>query len=146
MRPATLFKASIQIKEGRDPVISLQELLDTFYSTRSPREKLAVIEREPLLLNMGILDAYIGGAAEYLARQYSLPSIPDWVFLSQRYLAEPSFTSVSQDAAMKEYLSFTSPAEFRSRNIFTEDRPLRRARTPLSPTSDQTQNPAPSMP
>jgi hypothetical protein len=29
---------------------------------------------------------------------------------------------------MQEYLAFTSPAEFRSRNIFTEERPLRRAR------------------
>jgi hypothetical protein len=32
---------------------------------------------------------------------------------------------------MREYLSFASPAEFRSRNIFTEERPLRRARSHL---------------
>ena len=30
--------------------------------------------------------------------------------------------------AMREYLTFSSPAEFASRNIFTEERPLRRAR------------------
>ena len=30
---------------------------------------------------------------------------------------------------MREYLTFASPAEFRSRNIFTEERPLRRARS-----------------
>jgi hypothetical protein len=29
---------------------------------------------------------------------------------------------------MREYLTFSSPAEFASRNIFTEERPLRRAR------------------
>jgi hypothetical protein len=33
---------------------------------------------------------------------------------------------------MKEYLAFTSPAEFRSRNIFTEERPLRRARAKVA--------------
>jgi len=29
---------------------------------------------------------------------------------------------------MREYLTFSSPGEFSSRNIFTEERPLRRAR------------------
>jgi hypothetical protein len=33
---------------------------------------------------------------------------------------------------MKEYLAFASPAEFRSRNIFTEERPLRRARAKVA--------------
>jgi hypothetical protein len=32
---------------------------------------------------------------------------------------------------MREYLTYASPAEFRSRNIFTEERPLRRARSHL---------------
>jgi hypothetical protein len=32
---------------------------------------------------------------------------------------------------MRAYLSFASPGEFASRNIFTEERPLRRARGPL---------------
>jgi hypothetical protein len=31
---------------------------------------------------------------------------------------------------MREYLTFASPAEFASRNIFTEVQPLRRARGP----------------
>src|SRR5436190_17876689 len=31
---------------------------------------------------------------------------------------------------MREYLTFASPGEFASRNIFTEERPLRRARGP----------------
>jgi hypothetical protein len=29
---------------------------------------------------------------------------------------------------MREYLTFASPAEFASRNVFTEELPLRRAR------------------
>jgi hypothetical protein len=43
-----------------------------------------------------------------------------------------SWHTTSSDAdAMREYLTFASPAEFRSRNIFTEERPLRRARSGL---------------
>ena len=38
----------------------------------------------------------------------------------------------SADIAMREYLTFASPAEFAWRNIFTEERPLRRARSPQS--------------
>ena len=36
----------------------------------------------------------------------------------------------ADDGAMREYLTFSSPGEFASRNIFTEERPLRRARGP----------------
>lgn len=44
-----------------------------------------------------------------------------------RRLDEPWFTTPAPDPAMIEYLVHSSPAEFRSRNIFTEERPLRRA-------------------
>jgi hypothetical protein len=47
-----------------------------------------------------------------------------------RGLASPWFTATSPSPAMREYLTFCSPAEFASRNIFTEERPLRRARSP----------------
>ena len=40
---------------------------------------------------------------------------------------------------MREYLTFASPAEFRSRNIFTEERPLRRARSGLTQLRHQAQ-------
>jgi hypothetical protein len=37
-------------------------------------------------------------------------------------------TTQFADDGMREYLTFASPAEFASRNIFTEEQPLRRAR------------------
>ena len=40
----------------------------------------------------------------------------------------PWFTTAAQ-MPMREYLTFSSPGEFASRNIFTEERPLRRARS-----------------
>ena len=79
-----------------------------------------------------------GAIAEYLAKQYKLGRIPSWASGTSRYLDRPWHTSsifidwkreVLSDA-MREYLTFASPAEFASRNIFTEERPLRRARGP----------------
>jgi hypothetical protein len=74
------------------------------------------------------LDALVGAIAEYLAKQRCLGRVPGWVCDPARRLAEPWFTTSSLSDAMREYLTFASPAEFASRNIFTEERPLRRAR------------------
>jgi hypothetical protein len=70
----------------------------------------------------------VGATAEYLARQYRLASIPDWVFEPHRYLDRAWHVSQLDGPGMRDYLTFASPAEFRSRNIFPEERPLRRAR------------------
>jgi len=48
-----------------------------------------------------------------------------------RYLDRAWHTTPFESNAMREYLTYASPAEFRSRNIFTEERPLRRARSGL---------------
>ncbi len=53
--------------------------------------------------------------------------MPHWVAGPTRFLTEPWFTNAAGDDAMREYLAFTSPAEFRHHNIFTEAQPLRRA-------------------
>jgi hypothetical protein len=76
----------------------------------------------------GRLDALVGAIAEYLAKQRRLGRVPPWVCDPARRLDEPWFTTASSSAAMREYLTFSSPAEFASRNIFTEETPLRRAR------------------
>ena len=76
------------------------------------------------------LDALVGAIAEYLAKQRRLGRVPHWVCDPARRLDRPWFTAVNPSDAMREYLTFSSPAEFASRNIFTEERPLRRARGP----------------
>jgi hypothetical protein len=78
------------------------------------------------------LDALVGAMAEYLAKQYRLGQVPAWVSGPSRWLSEPWFTAAESTAGMREYLTFSSPGEFASRNIFTEERPLRRARSELS--------------
>jgi hypothetical protein len=133
MRPATLAQAYERVAAGADYETVLSELLDTFYLAPSALQRLAVLRDEPGPSGDPRLDALAGAIAEYLARQYRLPEIPDWAFDQCRYLDRPWHTSPFADDAMREYLTFASPAEFRSRNIFTEERPLRRARSGLAP-------------
>jgi hypothetical protein len=68
-----------------------------------------------------------------LAKQRRLGRVPPWASGPARRLTIPWFTTASPSDAMREYLTFASPAEFASRNIFTEERPLRRARGPQQP-------------
>ncbi len=132
MRPATLAEAIKRIVDGTPQENALPEFLDTFYLAPTAEQQLAALSQEPPLSGNARLDAFAGGVAEYLARQYELPSIPDWVFAPCRYLEHAWHVSRLDSPGMREYLAFASPAEFRSRNIFTEERPLRRARAKVA--------------
>jgi hypothetical protein len=133
MRPATLARAFELIIAGAPREETLSEFLDTFYLARTPEQRLGALHDEPPMAADARLDALAGAVAEYLARQYRLPTVPAWAFEPGRYLDSPWHTSAFADDGMREYLTFASPAEFRSRNIFTEERPLRRARSGLTP-------------
>ena len=132
MRPATLAEAVDRIVGGVPQEKALPEFLDTFYLAPTVERKLASIADRPEETGDRHLDAFVGAAAEYLARQYQLPKIPEWVFEPHRFLDRAWHVSQLDDPAMREYLTFASPAEFRSRNIFTEERPLRRARAKVA--------------
>jgi hypothetical protein len=128
MRPATLAEAVERIQAGSPRDIVLAEFVDTFDLAKTDDEKFASIAQEPKLTGDARLDALVGAMAEYLAKQRRLGRVPHWVCDPARRLDEPWFTTVSPSPAMREYLTFSSPGEFSSRNIFTEERPLRRAR------------------
>jgi hypothetical protein len=130
MRPNTLAEAIDRIRGGAPQDATLAEFLDTFDLAETKQSQYETIEREPALTQDGRLDALVGAIAEYLAKQRRLGRVPSWVCDPARRLAEPWFTTSSPSDAMREYLTFASPAEFASRNIFTEERPLRRARGP----------------
>ena len=131
MRPNTLAEAIDRIQAGEDQDIALAEFVDSFVLAPDADARYAVIDQEPKRTDDVRLNALAGAMAEYLAKQYRLRRIPGWVSQPWRRLDEPWFTTSSSEPAMREYLAFTSPAEFRSRNIFTEERPLRRARSHL---------------
>jgi hypothetical protein len=132
MRPATLAQAYERIVAGEPRERALPEFLDTFYLAPTPQQQLETLREPPPPTGDARLDALAGAVAEYLARQYDLPAIPDWAFAPERYLDRPWHTTSFDSPGMREYLTFVSPAEFKSRNIFTEERPLRRARTHLA--------------
>jgi hypothetical protein len=134
MRPATLAETYERILAGADSDVALAEFLDTFYLTATAGGRLDTLRSEPRLTGDADLDALAGAVAEYLARQYELPSIPAWAFEPVRYLEHAWHASSIDSAGMREYLTYSSPAEFASRNIFTEERPLRRARSGLKPS------------
>jgi hypothetical protein len=133
MRPATLAQAYELIVAGAPREVTLSEFLDTFYLASTPEQRFASLYDEPPVTGDARLDALAGAVAEYLARQYRLHTVPAWAFEPCRYLDRAWHTSPFADDGMREYLTFASPAEFRSRNIFTEERPLRRARSGLTP-------------
>ena len=130
MRPNTLAEAVERIQAGLAQDIALAEFVDTFDLAKSDSDRYASIESEPKMTGDDRLDALVGAIAEYLAKQRRLGRVPQWASNPARRLTTPWFTTASPSDAMREYLTFASPAEFASRNIFTEERPLRRARGP----------------
>jgi hypothetical protein len=130
MRPNTLAEAVESIQSGSPRDVVLAEFVDTFDLAKTNDDRYASIEREPELTGDKRLDALVGAVAEYLAKQRRLGRVPHWVCDPARRLDRPWFTVADPTDAMREYLTFSSPAEFASRNIFTEERPLRRARGP----------------
>jgi hypothetical protein len=119
------------VLSGEPQDVALVEFVDTFLLAPDNDVRFAAIEAEPEWTGDRRLDALVGAMAEYLAKQYRLGRVPPWVSQPWRRLDEPWFTTSSSSPAMREYLSVASPAEFRSRNIFTGERPLRRARSHL---------------
>ena len=135
MRPATLAEAVDRMRSGEPHHAALAEYLDTFYLEPTPERRLTTLSEEPPLTGDARLDALAGAIADYLARQYRLPHVPDWAFGPKRFLGRPWHMSPFEGDGMREFLTFSSPAEFSSRNIFTEERPLRRARAGLAKVS-----------
>lgn len=128
MRPNTLAEAIDSILAGAPQDVVLAEFVDSFDLARNDDDRYATIQDEPKLTGDTRLDALVGAMAEYLAKQRRLGRVPSWVCGPARRLDSPWFTVASPTDAMREFLTFSSPAEFASRNIFTEERPLRRAR------------------
>jgi hypothetical protein len=128
MRPNTLADAVESIQAGSGQDVVLAEFVDMFDLAKTDEDRYASIEQEPKLTSDVRLNALVGAMAEYLAKQRKLGRVPHWVCDPARYLDRPWFTVANPSDAMREFLSFSSPAEFSSRNIFTEERPLRRAR------------------
>ena len=131
MRPATLSETYERIIAGEPREKAFAEFLDTFYGLADSEARSAALASEPALTGDSRLDVLAAAAASYLAKKY-LARVPAWSSAPCRYLKEPWFTTEKPGPGINEFLWHSSPAEFRSRNIFTEARPLRRASQALA--------------
>lgn len=136
MRPNTLAEAVARIHAGTAQDVALAEFIDHF-DLAATDARYATLADEPEAGRNPKLDALVGAIAEYLAKQHRLGRVPAWVSGPSRRLDQPWFTATAPSDGMREYLTFSSPAEFASRNIFTEERPLRRARSAFARQGSQ---------
>jgi hypothetical protein len=129
VRPKTLAEAVERIRIGAAQDVALAEFVDTFDLAPTNEARYGMIAEEPVLTHDKRLNALVGAIAEYLSKQRRLGRVPPWASGQERILDRPWHTCSHANDAMREYLTFASPAEFASCNIFTEERPLRRARS-----------------
>ena len=126
MRPNTLAEAIDRIGRGESREKALGEFLDHFYGLTDEPSRYEALRPEPEIADDVRLNALAGAIAEYLAKR-SRTDVPEWVSAASSTLRDPWFTTDRPGPGINEYLWHSSPAEFRSRNIFTEGLPLRRA-------------------
>ena len=110
--------------------VAIAGFLDSFYM--NPDRRQAMIAVEPDATGDARIDAWLGAAAEHLARRWDL-AIPQWTQQPRRFLREPVFAG--QIESLKALLLAQSPLSFRKRMIFVEHEPLRRARMPTDDLS-----------
>jgi hypothetical protein len=132
----TLAQAFERIVGEEQPEEPLSEFVEAFFLAEANEARLSLLAEAPPPTGQKRLDAFAGVMAEYMAKHFRLPSVPSWVGESGRYLDRPWHVilfndgrdrpSLSTDEGLREFLTFSSPAEFRSRNIFTEEAPLAR--------------------
>ena len=127
MRPLTVAEACRRARDGQPFDRVMGEFLQSFYCEASPDRRCSMLLEEPPSLGDARYDALVGGIAEYLFKRWAPERPPPWIGNRDRYLEEPWFPHASDDPALREYLTFASPAEFKSRNIMTDEEPLRRA-------------------
>lgn len=128
MRPCSL--AEVVRRAGHDAAWRhhLDEFLDAFYDRHGdPAFQSEALQGDPGLLGWDRADAFLGGAAEHLARRWGLP-IPGWVRDRARYLDAAMFEP--DEKRLRPVLIMASPVAFRARLIFTGPDPLQRARFP----------------
>jgi hypothetical protein len=113
-----------QIISGVSPRKAFEDFLGAFHRASSADALVNALSAEPSLTGNKRLDALAGAAADYLAKQHRLGKVPAWTLEPERFLDKPWHTCDFENLGMREYLSFASPAEFKTRNIFTDERPL----------------------
>jgi hypothetical protein len=126
IRP-TLRDAYAQLLADENQQLPLPRFLNGFYTAHSEDDQRALLADEPPLTGDARWDAEAAAIAHYLSNQYALGDPPEWAFHANRFLDQPWFAADIDAPEFITYLTISSPAEYKMRNIYTEERPLRRA-------------------
>ena len=129
MRPHTVAEACRRFSAGEPWDKAMGDFLQAFYAAADAPARGAMLAEEPPPLGARH-DALVGGIAEYLFKRWAPGAPPHWISDRGRYLDLPWFPGAGDDPALMEYLTYASPAAFKSRNVMTDDEPLRRANMP----------------
>gem|GEM_PF-462189 len=127
MRPHTVAEACLRVTSGEPWDRMMEEFLQSYYLADATAARVAMLAEEPILFKDERYNALVGAIAEYLYKRWTPEHVPPWIAARTRYLHEPWFPNVGDDPGLREYLTFASPPEFKSRNIMTDEEPLRRA-------------------
>jgi hypothetical protein len=117
-RPKTLAEVAGNIIEGADAGMEIKDFLHEFQACGSP----AMLQQAPPVLadlveKGEIYDAYLQALAVYLMVKLDCDP-PSWTHPALQ-LRDPWFASPG--AAIRNYLLLSSPAPFRSRNLFIDE-------------------------
>jgi hypothetical protein len=117
-RPKTLAEVGRHIRAGGDPGFEIKDFLHEFQDAGS----WSMVQEEPPRLDGNILDgkrldAFLQALAVYLAVQIDHDP-PEWTRIPI-CLPDPWFASPG--VAMRNYLLMSSPAPFRTRNLFVDE-------------------------
>lgn len=124
-RPRTLSEVMLWSNELGHADEYLREFLDEFYSERNRSLRVGMLLDEPPLARDAHANAYMGAAAEHLAKLEGAPA-PDWTGGASRFLKRPYFPCGLE--SLKAILLVESPVAFRRRMIFVGAEPLYRPR------------------
>ena len=120
-RPKTIAEVADHILQGADPGMEVKDFLHEFQVSGSP-----VMLQEPPLALVGhvekgqMLDAYLQALAVYLMVKLDFDP-PTW---TQPAIQLPDPWFASPGPAIRNYLLLSSPAPFRSRNLFIDEESL----------------------
>jgi hypothetical protein len=117
-RPKSLAEVAEHVLEGADAGMEIKDFLHEFKEGGS----LAMLQQAPPTLSGRVekgamLDAFLQALAVYLAVKVDSDP-PAWTWPAIQ-LPEPWFASAG--AAIRNYLLMSSPAPFRSRNLFVDE-------------------------
>ena len=131
MRPTTLAEACRRAQAGEPFDKAIGEFLQSFYLAPSIEARVPMlVDEPPRFADDRRRDALVGGIAEYLYKRWAPFRPPPWIGGRDRYLDMPWWPVGEGDPVLMEYLTWASPPEFASRNIMTDEAPLRRATQP----------------